>query len=138
MNHSTGSQTLFRVAHPLPVHRPAPAAAPPAGRGVGIRVVLDVPYAEAGDARHKLDLYLPDRPTFPVVVFAHGGAWITGDKAFYGHVGSFFARHGIGAAVVNYRLGRRVRLPAPVLDLARAVAWTARYLPAYGGDADRV
>src|SRR5688500_8630763 len=51
--------------------------------GVGIRVILDVPYAEAGGPRQKLDLYLPDRRNFPVVVFVHGGAWVSGDKAFY-------------------------------------------------------
>src|SRR5262245_8595064 len=120
MSHSPGSPVLLRVGHHHLAQRPAPAATSPAGRGVGIRVLLDIPYVEGGDARNKLDLYLPDRPTFPIVVFAHGGAWVAGDKAFYGHVGSFFARHGIGAAVVNYRIGQRVRLPAPVQDLARA------------------
>jgi acetyl esterase/lipase len=97
-----------------------------------------VPYTEGGGPRNKLDLYLPDRPIFPVVVFVHGGAWVSGDKAFYSHVGGFFAKHGIGAVVVNYRLSPQVRLPAPVQDVARAFAWTHRHIAAYGGDPDRL
>jgi acetyl esterase/lipase len=119
-------------------HRPAPVAAPPASPGVPVRVLLDILYAESGDARNKLDLYLPDRSSFPVVVFAHGGAWVGGDKALHSHVGNFFAKNGIGAAVINYRLAPRVRHPAPVQDLARAFAWTVKHIRAYGGDADRL
>jgi len=106
--------------------------------GVGIRVILDVPYVESGDPRHKLDLYLPNRSFFPVVVFVHGGAWVSGDKAFYSHLGNFFAKNGIGAVVINYRLSPQVRLPAPVQDVARAFAWTHRHIAAHGGDPDRL
>jgi acetyl esterase/lipase len=138
MNLSPGPQVIHRVAHHHSAPRLAPAGPPPADRGVSVRTILDVPYAEGGDARHKLDLYLPDRVAFPVVVFAHGGGWVSGDKVFYGHLGHFFAKHGVGAVLVNYRLSPRVRFPAPAQDLARAFAWTAQHVPAYGGDADRL
>jgi hypothetical protein len=117
--------------------RASAAASPPKG-AVGVRVFLDVPYRSNGADRHKLDLYLPDRRTFPVVVFAHGGAWVGGDKALHGHLGSFLARHGIGAALLNYRLAPQVRHPAPAQDLARAFAWTREHVGAYGGDLDRL
>jgi acetyl esterase/lipase len=117
---------------------PARAAALPPHGGVGIRVILDVPYADNEDARNKLDLYLPDLPSFPVVVFAHGGTWVSGDKALYSHLGSFFARNGIGAALINYRLKSKLTFSAQVQDLARAFAWTHRHITLYGGMPDRL
>jgi acetyl esterase/lipase len=106
--------------------------------GIGARVFLDLPYqSDAGD-RNKLDLYLPNRRTFPVVVFAHGGAWVSGNKALHGHLGSFLAKHGIGAVLVNYRLAPQVRHPAPAQDLARAFAWTRKHIGEFGGDTERL
>jgi acetyl esterase/lipase len=106
--------------------------------GIGVRVLLDVPYHANGGERHKLDMYLPDGREFPVVVFAHGGAWVGGDKALHGHLGSFLARHGIGAVLLNYRLAPQVCHPVPAQDLARAFAWTHKHIGAYGGDSDRL
>jgi acetyl esterase/lipase len=106
--------------------------------GIGVRVFLDVPYCGKGGERHKLDLYLPAKRHFPVVLFAHGGSWIAGDKALYGHLGAFLARHGIGAVLANYRLAPQVSHPAAAEDLARAVAWTRRHTRAYGGDPDQL
>jgi acetyl esterase/lipase len=100
-------------------------------------VIHDVPYAGNDAARNKLDLYLPNRSRFPIVVFAHGGCWISGDKAVHASVGTFLARHGIGAAVVNYRLAPQVRHPVPAQDLARAFAWTHEHIEAHGGDRER-
>lgn len=104
----------------------------------GARVVYDIPYRSNGGERHKLDLYLPNRRAFPVVVFAHGGMWISSDKALYGNLGTFLAKHGIGAALLNYRLAPQVCHPAPAQDMARAFAWTRKHIGSYGGDIDRL
>ncbi len=106
----------------------------PSGR---FRVLLDVRYA-AHSPRNRLDLYLPEGSGFPVALFVHGGGWISGDKAMCGHVGSFLARHGIGAAVMNYRLSPEVRHPAHVEDVAAAFAWVRRNVGAFGGDTRRL
>jgi acetyl esterase/lipase len=137
MTESSLAPPLPRTANYRPPHRQS-SVTPPAGRGVGIRVILDVPYAEPGGPRNELDLYLPDRANFPVVVFVHGGAWVSGDKAFYSHIGNFFAKNGVGTVVINYRLSPQVRLPAPAQDVARAFAWAHRHIAAYGGDPDRL
>lgn len=121
-----------------PGSRPTSSRALPPDRGLGLRVLLDVPYAETREDRHKLDLYLPDRDRFPVVVLAHGGAWMSGDKALFGHVGIFLAKNGIGAALVNYRLAPRVRHPVPAQDLARAFAWIEAHVASHGGDPKRL
>jgi acetyl esterase/lipase len=111
---------------------------PHSDRKADVRVLLNLPYAGNEEHRQKLDLYLPDRLSFPVVVFAHGGAWVQGNKAMHGHLGVFLAKHGIGAALVNYRLAPHVRHPGPAQDLARAFAWVHGHIAEHGGDTDRL
>lgn len=104
---------------------------------------------EADSAKHRLDLFLPltdsvrveNEEGWPTVVFVHGGGWRTGDKDLtvggedvYGNIGRFFARRGIGAATVNYRLLPEVGWRAQVEDVARAVAWLHGAVEQYGGN----
>lgn len=109
-----------------------------------VREVRDVAYVDGNgaDARHTLDLFLPgDRTDFPVVVLVHGGAWMIGDNrccGLYSSVGRFLAGQGIGAVLPNYRLSSKVRHPAHVQDVARAVAWTHRNIAGLGGDPGRI
>jgi len=110
----------------------------PPKEGIGVRAFLDVPYRSNGGDRHKLDLYLPNRRAFPVVVFAHGGAWVSGDKAMHADLGAFLAKQGIGSVLLNYRLAPYVCHPAPAQDLAQAFAWTWKHIGSYGGDPDRL
>jgi acetyl esterase/lipase len=123
---------------------PAAAAALP-GPTPEVTEERDVPYyrgrpADAG--RHRLDLFLPKgRQGYPVVVLVHGGSWMLGDKSSFGlysAVGRFFARHGVGAVLPNYRLSPLIRHPEHVKDVARAVAWVHAQVAAYGGDPGRL
>jgi acetyl esterase/lipase len=110
-----------------------------------VEVKSDIAYYQGNGAdkiKHKLDLYLPKGKTkFPVVVFVHGGAWIFGDKRFFGvheAVGEMFARHGIGAAVISYRLSPWVKHPEHVKDVARAFAWVRQNIKKHGGRPDQM
>jgi len=107
-----------------------------------VEVLKDISYYEGPDAdpvKHKLDLYLPKgKQAFPVLLFVHGGAWMSGDKNYffdvYGKVGKNFARQGIGTVVTNYRLTPKVQHPGHIQDVARAFAWTKRNISRHGGD----
>ncbi|HWG45995.1 MAG TPA: alpha/beta hydrolase [Gemmataceae bacterium] len=123
---------------PRPGLSPAAERTSPSKSGIEVRVFLDVPYRANAGERQKLDLYLPEQRDFPVVVFAHGGSWVSGDKALHGHLGCFLAKHGIGAVLVNYQLAPQVRHPVPAQDLSRAFAWTHRHIAGYGGDPERL
>jgi acetyl esterase/lipase len=110
-----------------------------------VRPIRDVSYYRgpgADPAHHKLDLYLPnDEKDFPVVLFVHGGAWQRGSKEFLGvyqALGTCLAQHGIGAAVINYRLSPAVQHPEHIRDVARAFAWAHKHIAAYGGRPDRL
>ena len=123
-----------------------PKDAPPADDArYEVETTRDLTYCDGEDAdedKHKLDLYLPKgKKDFPVVVFVHGGAWVFGDRNFFGvyeGVGKMFARHGIGAAVISYRLSPGVKHPEHIKDVARAFAWTKKHIPDYGGKADEL
>jgi acetyl esterase/lipase len=107
-----------------------------------VKVIKDVAYNDAKDAdknKHKLDLYLPkDQKDFPVLFFVHGGAWRAGDRRSYGRLGTMFAKHGIGAVVISYRLSPKVKHPAHIQDVARAFAWTYKNIGKHGGKADQI
>ncbi|HBH51384.1 MAG TPA: lipase [Planctomycetaceae bacterium] len=57
----------------------------------------------------------------PLLVFIHGGGWITGDKGQKMPLLKPFLDQGISCAAINYRLAPEHPLPAPVHDAARAV-----------------
>lgn len=110
-------------------------------------VLLDVSYDPAApdDPKRQLDLYLPDQRDFPTVVFVHGGGWAWGDRTqrfggadVYRNIGRFLAQHGIGAAVIGYRLVWPLDWQSQVGDVARAVAWVQTRIPVHGGRADRI
>lgn len=111
-------------------------------------VRLGLAYADDGEPKHRLNLFLPladsvrARP-WPTVVFVHGGGWDTGDRDFtfggedlYNNIGRFFARHGIGAATVSYRLIPDVMWREQVDDVVAAVAFIHREIAAHGGNPD--
>lgn len=110
------------------------------------RVVGDLCYAPAADcdgAARRLDLYLPAGKDWPVIVFIHGGGWNEGDKRLrvggadvYSNVGRFYAQHGIGVAVINYRLQPSTDWRGQIEDSRRAAVWVRRNIQSYGGRPD--
>jgi acetyl esterase/lipase len=105
----------------------------------GVREVPDVPYAEGGDERQKLDLYLPEgKSNAPVLVFFHGGGYTKGDREDAARFGRTLARHGVAVAAAGYRLLPANKYPAPVEDGAKAVGWVKANAARHGLAADRL
>lgn len=82
---------------------------------------------DATDARVAARLYRPslDGP-MPVVLFIHGGGWVTGDLETHDRVCRGLARR-TGAAVlaVDYRRSPEHRFPAALTDCWSCVEWLA-------------
>lgn len=100
----------------------------------GILVERDVAYGP--DARHRADIFQPNRPsTGPVVVFVHGGGYIAGDRRlregspFYDNVALWAARKGFVGVTISYRLAPAATWPAAIQDVARAVCWVNANFP---------
>jgi acetyl esterase/lipase len=123
-----------------------PAEETPWDKTFEVETIKDVVYYDGDDVhpvKHKLDLYLPKaHKDFPVLLFVHGGSWRHGDKSgslgVYSNIGSFFAKHGIGTVVINYRLSPLVKHPEHIKDVARAFAWTHKNIARYRGKTDQL
>lgn len=101
----------------------------------GVEVVRDIAYG--AHERHRLDLYIPRQadPGVPVVFFAYGGAWDSGERDDYGFVGHALAARGYLTVIADYRIGPETVYPGFVEDSASAVAWVREHVGEYGGNA---
>lgn len=105
-----------------------------------VRVLRDVPYGT--DARQRLDVYLPAKPTGPVILLVHGGAWAFGDKASPDVVKNK-VRHwvdGLSYVLVstNYRLLPVAGPLEQAGDVARALALVQKQASQWGADPKRL
>lgn len=105
------------------------------------RATKDIAYGT--HPRQLLDVYAPPGARLaPVLMFAHGGALVEGEKdrtpEMYANVCWFTTRHGMIGINLEYRLAPEAKYPAVTEDVAAAVRWARRNVERFGGDPDRV
>lgn len=102
----------------------------------GVTVTKDIAYGSG--ERQKLDLYVPSNlpagAKVQVLVFAHGGGFVRGDKKDVAHFGVYFAQHGIVTALINYTYARQASFPSGGEDVGKAVAWLREHREAHPGN----
>jgi acetyl esterase/lipase len=97
----------------------------------------DVAYVENGHARQKLDLRLPADPKgAPVVLWIHGGGWLTGSKE-NPPVAALTAK-GYVVASMNYRYSTQAPFPAQLEDARAAIKWLRTHQTEFGYDGKRI
>jgi triacylglycerol lipase len=109
----------------------------------GLRVTRDLAYGE--HPRQQLDVFAEeglDRAR-GVLVFAHGGGYVSGDKRlrgtpYYDNVGVWAVRHGLAGVTMNYRFAPEAVWPDGADDVASVVAWVREHVAAHGGDPARI
>jgi len=108
----------------------------------GVEVERDHYYADGDvrEAHHHLDIYRPlHRPRpWPVVFYAHGGAFHLLSKDTHWLMGLVFARFGYLVVNISYRLAPKHPYPAAIEDTCTAYRWLASHIDELGGDRDRV
>ncbi|MDB5654119.1 MAG: lipase [Tardiphaga sp.] len=108
----------------------------------GVTTHRDIPYGP--HERQKLDVFLPaELPSAPpVVLFIHGGAFVSGHRnrtdQIYSNVLCYLAQRHIAAINVGYRLATHATYPAATLDIAAAVDWARANAAAFGWNPDRI
>ena len=120
----------------IPLHRRATQG--------GIKITRDLEYGP--DDRHRLDMHeLISKPSeaMNIVVFFHGGGFISGNKnlvgdLIYGNVANYFARNGMLGVNATYRLAPRHKWPEGAIDVAGVVKWLKKNGSKYGGDPNKI
>lgn len=93
--------------------------------------------------RQAIDIFLPeDAPAAPVVVFVHGGAFVSGHRnrtaQIYSNVSVYLAQHGIAGVNVGYRLANDTKYPGATEDIARVIEWTRANASQYNWDPAKI
>ncbi|MDQ1381468.1 MAG: acetyl esterase [Actinomycetota bacterium] len=75
----------------------------------------------------------------PVILWFHGGGWVTGNLDTHDQLGRLLADHA-GAVVVSvgYRLAPEAKFPAAADDCLAAYEWVLEHADEVGGDATRI
>ena len=103
----------------------------------------NVPYCNDTLHKHLLDIYLPPnkKEKLPLVIFVHGGAWLSNDK--YADIGymkktvSEIVSSGFAMASIDYRFSKQAVFPAQIQDCNRAVSFLYENADKYGLDRNR-
>ena len=107
-----------------------------------IRRIKNIDYWGDDNYRHKLDILQrrsghPERS--PVLLYIHGGAWMTGDKRQQGiPMMHELIERGWVCVAINYRLSPRATWPEHIVDCKRALVWVHEHIAEYGGDPEFV
>jgi len=104
-------------------------------------VARDIAYG--AHPRQVLDVYSPrGARAAPIVVFAHGGAYVDGNKdrsgEIYANLCWYLARNGVICVNIEYRLAPEFKYPSASEDVGAAVGWTRANIARFGGDPGRV
>jgi arylformamidase len=98
----------------------------------GMDCELDIAYGDGPG--ETLDLFTPQSPRSPVLVFIHGGWWRTLDKSDYSFIAPSFVQAGAMVVLPNYALCPAVTIEQIAMQMVRALAWIGRHARRYGGD----
>jgi acetyl esterase len=110
-----------------------------ASTGRAAKLVKDIAYGP--DRRNILDVYAgkgdPDAAK-PVLIFFHGGGFISGDKNFCRNIGNYFASNGVLTIIPSYRLAPEHKWPSGAEDAALVMKWAIDNAKEYGADPKRI
>jgi len=101
--------------------------------------ITNICYVQEKDNSRLLDILVPDgKGRFPIVIYLHGGGWISGDKNSYTRICKSFAHEGYLTFNINYRLAPKYSYPMQIQDIASAINWIKKNAKNYGGDETRI
>ncbi len=85
-----------------------------------------------------LDIFPAAVPGAPVHVHVHGGRWSVFTKEDMSFIAPTFVESGAACVVLDFSCIPKVRIPAMVEQVKRAIAWVHANAAGFGGDPERI
>jgi acetyl esterase/lipase len=111
------------------------------------KTLLDVPYANTGNERHKLDIVYPKNYNEMVakgeksklIVNVYGGGYVSGDKqALSSGFAQWATEQGYAVANVQYSLAPENKFPTSIIEVKAAIRYLRAHADELGLDADKI
>jgi len=108
----------------------------------GITILSDQQYRQ-GDNDAKLDVYVPDNVAksdarLPVIIWTHGGAWLSGDKTNSAPYFKLLAQEGYTVIAPDYSLAPEHTYPRPIHQLNDMYAYLEENTQRFHADMNKV
>ncbi|MEO6329946.1 MAG: alpha/beta hydrolase [Ginsengibacter sp.] len=99
-------------------------------------IIKNIIYAETGNTKLLLDLYMPPGKKNPyLIVWIHGGAWRSGSKE---SPPLGMLPYGYALASINFRMSEEAIFPASLYDIKASIRFLRANAKKYGYRADKI
>lgn len=97
-------------------------------------------YAERGNRKLKLDVYLPKDTSGPIpaIIYAHGGGWIVGWRKLIEPAFVCQVKRGYALISFTYSFTNQDHWPAQIHDTKAAIRWLRVNAEKFGIDAEKI
>lgn len=100
-----------------------------------VHIKKNVRYGKRYD-NSLMDVYYPEKANgkLPVILWIHGGGYVSGDKAPLKEYGMTLAKEGYVVAIINYALAPKEKYPVPVIQANQALQYLQNHIKEFDGD----
>ena len=106
-----------------------------------VELIKDIAYSPDGNVKHKLDILRPKNPPkdpMPVIVWIHGGGFVSGSKTDGRSRLVRFVEQGYLGVTIDYRFAYEAVFPAQLQDCKCAIRFLRAHAKEYNLDADHI
>lgn len=96
-----------------------------------MKIIKNISYTSTNNENQTLNIYLPDKQSFPVFIYFHGGGLVNGSKD-HETLAQTLTKYGIALVSAEYRMYPNASYPEFIMDAASAIAWTKQHINEYG------
>jgi len=97
-----------------------------------VKILNDVCYKHTALGDLLLDVYLPEKEHFAVILFFHGGGLEAGDRKLPAHIYEAVTARGFALVSAEYRMYPTAKFPDYLVDAADAAAWVLKEKVSWG------